>query len=66
MRYVFALVALASMATAAPVKAAEDGWYVSYVPYAGYVPYSAAVEEQAAKMAMGKQTTSPTPKSPSL
>jgi hypothetical protein len=61
MRYVLALAALASMAIAAPVKAAEDGWYVSYVPYAGYVPYSTAVEEQAAKMAMGKQTTSPTP-----
>ena len=35
--------------------ATDEGYkkYSGYVPYSSYIPYTAAVEEAAAKMAMG-------------
>jgi hypothetical protein len=59
MRYALALVGMAAMAAAGPMKLsneqmADDKSYVSYTPYGKYSPYPKAVEELAAKMQAGK------------
>lgn len=60
MRQSLVLIGLAALAAAAPtINMAHDGEYkkyVSYVPYGGYNPYPKALEDEAAKMGMGKHT----------
>ena len=50
---------LTGLVAAAPMnmQMAGDNKYIGYVPYSGYGPYgnyASAVEEEAAKMGMGK------------
>jgi hypothetical protein len=51
MHFSLALVGLAAMAIAAPVKQNE---MADYTPYKKYTPYSAAVQAAAAKMETGE------------